>query len=257
VTSSPLAGRRIVVTRSRSQASELTQRLRDLGALVDEIPLIRIVAPVDNGQALEDAVRGLPSYQWVVLTSPNAAGRFVAAGGAESPVWARANRPRIGAVGPATARAVEAAGLPVDLMPDRHVADALVEAFPSGSGQVLFPAADKARSTVPQGLTERGWSVTRVTAYRTVPAPVSADQREAISGADMVTFTSSSTVEFFCQNFGADAAPEIVACIGPVTAATAEREGLTPAIVAATHTIAGLVEAVVHHAASHPRNSRP
>lgn len=257
MTTSPLAGRRIVVTRSRTQASGLSKRLAELGAHVIEVPLIRIADPEDGAAALDAAMAELATYAWVVLTSPNAAERFVRAAGADIGVWSGDDAPQIAVVGPATAAVVEAAGLAVGLMPETHVGDSLVAVFPRGEGRVLFPAADKARPVVEAGLQERGWSVTRVTAYRTMPADINDEQRNAIAEADTITFTSSSTVQFFCQNVGPDAAPETIACIGPITAEQARREGLTPTIVAGEHTVDGLVTALCDHAATHGRSDRP
>jgi uroporphyrinogen-III synthase len=136
-----------------------------------------------------------------------------------------------------------------DLVPDRFVAEALIDAFPAPSsdraGRVLLPRAAVARDVLPDALRSAGWKVDVVEAYRTRRAPVTDDLRKAVSEADVVTFTSSSTVTNFVDAFGPDAAPPVVACIGPITAATARDQGLTVDVEADVHTIYGLVAALV------------
>jgi uroporphyrinogen-III synthase len=105
---------------------------------------------------------------------------------------------------------------------------------------------------LPEGLRARGWEVDVVDAYRTVPAPVTDEQRALVAAADGVTFTSSSTVEHAVAAFGADGLPPLVACIGPVTAATARAHGLAVAVEAPVHTVQGLVTALAAHATRNP-----
>jgi uroporphyrinogen-III synthase len=109
---------------------------------------------------------------------------------------------------------------------------------------VLIARAEVARDVLPDGLRAAGWDVAVVDAYRTVPAALTDAQRAAAAGAEIVTFTSSSTVERFLDLFGPDAMPPVVACIGPITAATARDHGLTVDVEAHQHTIAGLVDAL-------------
>lgn len=239
--SGALAHQRIVVTRTRSQASELSAQLAALGAVPIEVPLIDIAAPSDEGAALAAAVGQLGSYQWVALSSPNGAHHLATA--VPAPVAGL----RVAAVGPATAAALETAGWSVDLVARRHIAEGLVEDFPAGDGSVLIPQAEIARPTLADGLRGKGWSVDVVTAYRTVAAEVGEHSRAAISEADVITFTSSSTVTNFCAVVGVDSLPPIVACIGPITAETARRHGITPDVIAHPHTINGLVDALVSH----------
>lgn len=241
----PLFGRSVVVTRSQTQAPELSARLRDLGADVVVVPTIRIEDPVDGGEALRSAVADVASFDWVVLTSPNGARRFVAG--------LRDGRDlagvRLAAIGPGTASALARAHLVADLVPDRFVAESLLEAFPDPPvdrpGRVLLARAAVARDVLPDGLGARGWDVRVVDAYRTVPERWSDRQRALVARADAVTFTSSSTVEHFVVAAGAEGAPPVVACIGPVTAATARRLGLRVTVEATVHSIAGLVDALV------------
>lgn len=241
-----LFGRRVVVTRAREQASELADRLRDLGAAVVEVPAIAIAGPADGGAALAEAATAVSAgrYRWVVVTSPNGARRFLAClrdardlGGV-----------RVAAMGPGTAAALLAGGIRADLVPDRFVGEALLEVFPDpppGGGRALLARAAVARDLVPEGLRRRGWDVDVVEAYRTVAGRPTTAQLEAVERSDAVTFTSSSTVERFLDVLGDGRVPPLVACIGPITAATARRHGLDVDVVADEHTIAGLVTALV------------
>ncbi len=243
----PLFGRRVVVTRTRAQASTLSRALREAGADPIDVPVIAISDPADGGAALQSAVRSLGSYDWVVVTSPNGAERVLGAL-READLDARAfGAARVAAIGPATAAVLGGGGVRADLVPERFVAESLLEAMASAGspGRVLLARAEVARDVLPDGLRARGWAVDVVDAYRTVPAAVTDRQRAAIAGADIITFTSSSTVDRFVESIGASAAPPIVACIGPVTAATALEHGLTVDVEARVHTVEGLVDALV------------
>jgi len=251
----PLFGRRVVVTRTRRQASQLAAALRDHGAEPVEVPVIEIVDPVDGGAALREAVVSLATYDWVVVTSPNGAGRLldaVAADGRDGRAFATT---KVAAIGPGTAAVLQRGGIRADLVPDRFVAESLLDALPeppAGGGRLLLARAEVARDVLPDGLRGRGWQVDVVDAYRSVPVVPDGQQQTALASADVVTFTSSSTVERFLDAFGADAVPPVVACIGPVTAATARERGLTVDIEADVHTIDGLVTALVAWAAANP-----
>jgi uroporphyrinogen III methyltransferase/synthase len=235
----PLFGRRIVVTRTRQQASELSARLHELGAEPIEVPTIAIEAV--PGAGLEKAATQLAEgrYDWLVLTSPNGVERLFA----DIPDSRRV-RAKVAAIGPGTAAALAARRVVADLVPERFVAEGLLDAFPEGSGRVLLARAQVARDLLPEGLAAKGWDVEVVDAYRTVAAPLGAEQLDRVAAADAITFTSSSTVEHFVAAAGLDRVPPVVACIGPVTAATARRLGLTVDVEAAEHTIDGLVEAL-------------
>ena len=237
----PLSARRVVVTRTRRQASQLTVALRELGAVPIEVPVIEIVEPSDGGVGLAAAAERLGSYDWVILTSPNGANRLLAV----LPDARAFGSAKVAAIGPGTAAVLAAGNIRADLVPDRFVAEALLDALPSGPGRLLLARAEVARDVLPEGLRARGWGVDVVAAYRTVAAVVSDEQRAAIRGADVITFTSSSTVERFLDAVGADALPPVVACIGPITAATARERGLVVDIEATVHTIDGLVAALL------------
>lgn len=242
--SRPLFGRTVVVTRPRHQSSGLARRLRDLGADALEVPTIEIVDPLDGGAALREAAARVHEYEWVVLTSPNGAARFcdVLRDGRDLAGV------KLAAIGPGTAEVLAGRNLLADLVPQRFVAESLLEAFPLPHGprdRALLARAEVARDVLPDGLASLGWKVDVVDAYRTVPAEVTDDARAAVTRADMVTFTSSSTVERFLAAYGPDAVPATVVCIGPVTADTARHHGLRVDAVAEVHTIDGLVDATV------------
>jgi uroporphyrinogen-III synthase len=163
---------------------------------------------------------------------------------------------RIAAIGPGTADKLAKRHLVADLVPERAIAESLLEAFPlphSGEGhRALLARAEVAREILPEGLRAMGWDVDVVDAYRTIAAAPTAEQRAEVESCDIVTFTSASTVDQWVAAFGADCVPATVACIGPVTADAARRAGFTVAVVAKVHTIDGLVDALVDHFAQRP-----
>jgi uroporphyrinogen-III synthase len=237
-----LAGRRVVVTRATEQAGRLTALLEAAGATVVEVPTIAFVDPPDGGVALRSALS--EPWDWVVVTSPNGARRAVAAAGgrasALSLAWA--------VVGPGTAEALLAAGVRPALVPERFVAEGLLEAFPpppvEGSGRVLLAQAEAARPVLAEGLRERGWEVTSVVAYRTVEVHPTEDQVASTLDADAVAFTSASTVRGFAGALDLDRPIPPVVAIGPVTADAARALGLDVAAVAEPHTLEGVVDAL-------------
>jgi len=149
---------------------------------------------------------------------------------------------RVAVVGPATADALARHGVVADLVPERFVAEGLLDVWPAGTGRVLLPRAAVARDVLPDGLRARGWDVEVVDAYRTVPAHPSQKERAAAAGADAVMFSSSSTVTNFMA-IGIPV-PPVVACIGPVTARAAEAAGLRVDLVADESTVESLVAAL-------------
>ncbi|MCU1498124.1 MAG: uroporphyrinogen-III synthase/uroporphyrinogen-III C-methyltransferase [Acidimicrobiales bacterium] len=240
----PLFGRRVVVTRARTQASALADRLRDLGADVVEAPTIAVADPSDGGAALVDAVARLGSFDWLVLTSPNGVARTF-----DRVPDARALAGvSVAAVGTGTADALAERRIVADLVPSRFVAEGLLDAFPAppaDGGRVLLAVAAGARPVLPDGLRAAGWDVEVVEAYRTVPVLPDAATVARIEEADAVTFTSSSTVTNLVDAVGVDRVPPVVASIGPVTSATAVARGLEVTVEADPHTVDGLVAALV------------
>ncbi len=254
----PLFGRRILVTRAREQASELAEQLRSLGADPVEFPTIRIGAPGD-WEAMDRALNGLGTYDWILFTSPNGVRFFLQRlleGGRDI---RDLKGVRVAAIGPGTARAMEALGVRVDLVPqDEYRAEALAESF--GPQEVrgkrfLLPRAEEARDVLPRRLREMGGRVDVVTAYRTQMPSEGLSQLRSLfekEKMDAVTFTSSSTVKNFVEMAGQEALPGLlagvaVACIGPITRDTAEAEGIPVHMMPETYTISGLVEALVAH----------
>ncbi|HEY3810967.1 MAG TPA: uroporphyrinogen-III synthase, partial [Acidimicrobiales bacterium] len=242
----PLFGRRVVVTRARHQASALSVRLRDLGARPIEVPTIRIDPPADGGAGLSRAVAGLVDgrYGWVVFASANAVEALLT----RLPDVRALGAVQIAAIGPGTAAALADRCLVADLVPDRSLAEGLVEAFPDPPGPgacVLLPRAAAGRDALPEGLIAAGWEVDAVEAYQTVRLPLGDADRAAVAGADAVCFASASSVTGFVDAGGAAAMPPVVVCIGPTTAAAAKTAGLTVTAMAPAPTIDGLVDALV------------
>ena len=241
----PLFGRRVVVTRAREQASELRTMLERLGAEVVELPSI-VIAPV------EFTIPDLRAYEWIVFTSVNGVDAFFDRGLAVANLDTRAlGVLRVAAIGPGTTAALARRGVRADLLPERFVAEALLDAFPApsaGGARVLLARAEVARDVLPQGLTARGYIVDVLAVYRTVAAdPDAGDLARVRAGAvDAVTFTSSSTVTNFCDAVGDLADPQpLVVSIGPVTSATARDRGLRVDVEADPHTLDGLVTALL------------
>jgi uroporphyrinogen III methyltransferase/synthase len=240
----PLFGRTVVITRAREQASELRARLVALGASVVEMPAIRLV-PIDF--AMPDPA----AFGWIVFTSANGVDGFFDRGltpaGLDSRALASA---RIAAIGPGTAAALARRGLRADLVPERFVAESLLDAFPAAAAEtrVLLARAEVARDVLPEGLAAKGYAVDVLSVYRTesVASDPNTLARVRSGGVDAITFTSSSTVSNFCDAIGElpDPQPQVVS-IGPVTSETARRRGLRVDVEAAPHTIDGLVEALV------------
>ena len=240
----PLFGRRIVVTRAQPQAAELAARLRQRGAEAIELPAIAFEPPHDPDRLVQAAAE-VGRYDWVVFTSPTGVARFF-----EQLRDARSlGGVRVAAIGPGTAAALAERNVVADLVPDRYVAEALLEALshevgPEGPGRVLIPRAETARDVLPDGLTAAGWTVDVVPAYRTVAPSPDPHAATLLADAEAITFTSSSTVTNFIDAHGPEAAPEVVATIGPITTATAHNRGLEVAVEATEHTVDGLIAAL-------------
>jgi uroporphyrinogen-III synthase len=247
-----LQGKRVLVTRTRAQAGELVQQLRALGAVPIVIPTIDIVPPADAYTALDAALRELPRFDWVVFTSVNGVRHVwqrLAALGLAGPALTSVH---VAAIGPATAAALRAQQVHVALVPERYVAEALLEAIPHPAGQrFLLPRAAGSRDLLRTGLEAAGAEVVEVHAYQTVAAALSSEALAALdTGVDILTFTSSSTVRHFCTQVGPAQARRLatqarVVAIGPITAATAQELGLRVDAVANEYTIAGLLDALI------------
>ncbi len=249
----PLTSKRVLVTRSRTQASVLSVLLAEQGAEAVELSTIEI-QPIKDTTKLDAALAELGSVDWVVFTSTNgvdAVFERLAASGKDARAFAGA---KAAAIGPATAAALASRGIVADLVPDKYTAVAVGEAFRSrgvGGARVLLPRADIAASALPNGLRELGAELIEVDAYRTVTpadAPERAGETLASGTIDAVTFTSSSTVRNLVELLNGDPAL-INACkvisIGPATSETARELGVRVDIEAAEHTVAGVVSAAL------------
>ncbi len=243
-----LAGKRIVVTRTREQASGLALALRELGAEVLEIPTIRIEPPASYAP-LDAALARLSGYDTLLVTSANTVRVLVSR--KPSP-WG--GQPFTVAIGPATAQALRESGLRVDLQPEPSVAESVVrELAPGAAGKrMLLVRAAVAREILPDALREAGATVDVVEAYRTVLAEESRDLLRAAFAApvDAVTFTSSSTVDNFFALLGDGDAERALAStnacsIGPITSQALRAHGVEPAVEAADHDVNGLVGSIV------------
>ncbi len=244
----PLFGRSIVVTRTREQASRLAVKLSHLGARVIEFPTIELRARGDLSE-LRGAMDSLHDYDWIVFTSQNGVriffGELFGSGRDARHLHGR----RIAAIGPATAAEIKKYSITPDLVPPRYVAEGLLDEFRKAGmrgSRVLLPCASEARETLKEGLVSLGALVHRIHVYDTLPPPPPASEAiEALKGADIVSFTSSSTVRNFFSLVSDTGA--IFASIGPVTSAEVRKHGREVAIEASEYTIEGLVEAIVRY----------
>ncbi|MBS1678623.1 MAG: uroporphyrinogen-III C-methyltransferase [Actinobacteria bacterium] len=265
----PLHGRTVVVTRARAQASGLAATLRGLGANVVELPAIRI-EPLLESDEVRRAVATIADYDLICLTSPNGANLLFdalaaagqdgrAAGGTTAPgtktgtaggLDARALAgATVAAIGPGTARALAAHGIAADVVPERFVAEALVEALSDvdvKGKRVLIARAAEARDVLPDALRERGATVNVVAVYETVREAPDDEAIAAAQDADYVTFTSSSTVRNLTEALGDrfPAGARIVS-IGPITSAAVAEAGLEVAVEAERHDVDGLLAALL------------
>ncbi|HEV7705229.1 MAG TPA: uroporphyrinogen-III C-methyltransferase [Gemmatimonadaceae bacterium] len=258
----PLFGRTIVVTRAREQASQLRTALEIAGATVIEAPAIRI-EPLDK-DALRQALDEIACYGWIVFTSRNAV-EIVWAELRARDLDARAFASNsIIAVGPGTADALLTHGIAVDVIPDRFVAEGIIEKLRDRDDvrgeRVLFPRAAGARELLPDALREMGAYVDEVEIYRSAPdlSGLGALGEALDAGSvDLVTFTSASTVRHFVDALGPERARTVRgASIGPVTSEEARALGVPIEIEASESSIASLVESIIAHLASAPRSAR-
>ncbi|MSU41317.1 MAG: uroporphyrinogen-III C-methyltransferase [Pedosphaera sp.] len=254
----PLFGQRVVVTRTRQQASQLSARLRELGAAILEIPTIRITEPNDFNP-VKDAIVGITSYSWLVFTSPNGVDHFAHWFFKAYDDIRSIGACRIAAVGPATAARLRALHLQVDLQPEEFTAAALAKAFKKHGGvenlNVCLFRAQVASAELPQSLHELGAIVDEIAVYKTVPE--TEDRNGAVArlqedGADWITFASASSVESFHNRFDLPKATKEhgwrLLSIGPETTAALTKLKLKPTVEAKPHNIDGMVAALLKSA---------
>ncbi|MEX0682587.1 MAG: uroporphyrinogen-III C-methyltransferase [Dehalococcoidia bacterium] len=256
----PLFGRRVLITRTRRQASVLARLLADEGAIPVELPAIEI-EPLTDTAALAAAIERLGdgAYAWCGFTSANAVALFfehLSECGLDTRAFGRT---RVFAIGPATAEALSTRGINADVVPYEYVAEAIVEGMRPHivpADKVLLPRAESARAELVTGLEAFGASVDEIPVYRAaVPADPDPETLAALREGriDIVTFTSSSTVRNLLALLGPDAdvlrreSRPLIACIGPITADTARESGLTVDVMAAEYTVEGLVAALLDY----------
>ncbi|MDR3692057.1 MAG: uroporphyrinogen-III synthase [Fimbriimonas sp.] len=248
----PLAGKRILVTRPRGQASQLADRLQELGAIPVQLPAIEIAPPLDYAP-VDTALRGVERYDWIVMTSVNGvesvSARMDTLGLSREPFRNR----RIAVIGPATAAATALKFREPDLVPAEYVSEAISAAIEPISGKrFLLLRADIARKDLAEELRRRGGDVTEVAVYRIV-SDRDAKLAEDEPRPDYITLTSSASVHATLAKLR-EAGREVwmrkvpIACIGPITAKTVTDLGFSVSVGAAEYTIPGLVEAIVRHA---------
>ena len=253
-----LHGKRIIVSRAREQAGSLSHQLRERGADVLEIPFIEI-RPPQSFEALDKIIENILAYDWLILTRVNGVQALFTRLSQLGKSEAELLHLKIAAIGPATRKAIEKQGLPVDVMPKEYVAEAVVAALRNlvKGERVLLVRAKVARDVIPNSLRELGAKVHVVEAYETV---VPESSRTAILAAledhqnkpYAITFTSSSTVRNFVELVGEERAHSslldgVKLCsIGPVTSATLKELKLRVDVEAKEYTVPGLVEAIVH-----------
>lgn len=226
-----LSGRRVVVTRPRHQQVELTETLVAEGADVVSLPLIEIVEVRDGVQRLRGELADADAIAWLVVSSPNGA-RAVAVLHEEGCAM-----PPVAAIGESTAEAI---GHAVDFVSRRANAASLVEEFPPGDGRVIVVQGERADTTLVDGLTAKGWRVTRCNVYRTVDTEPSSAELASAASADAIVFASGSAAENWARLVGAGFAG-VVVVIGPVTKSAAEAVGLRVDAMAAEPSVEGLV----------------
>jgi len=250
----PLTGKRIVVTRARDQASSLVAALTELGAEVIELPTIEI-APLDSYETLDNALRKIAQYQWLIVTSANTVRVLVERLATLGMQASALTGVRKAAVGAATAKALQEQGIEVDVVPEQYVAESLLAALGDqvNETRALLARASVARDVIPDELARLGAQVDVVDAYRTIIPSEGLDNiRRAFSDPehkpDAVTFTSSSTVKNFfalwaAAGFGGIPEKLPALSIGPITTATLREFGWEPAVEANPHDVEGLLTA--------------
>jgi len=244
----PLAGRTYVVTRQKEKAANLVSTLEAQGARALAVPTITFIPPASE-EPVVAAIRRLEEFRWIIFTSPNGVRYFFQYLHDTARDHRALARAKFACIGPGTARSLAKHGFKADLIPKDYVAEGLLRAWSERVGnetrdlKALIPRAQEARSILPDTLREWGAEVEVVPVYKTVQPSLPEDFPSFMNEKTRLLFTSSSTVKHWCSLTGKLENPCI--CIGPVTAATAENEGLRVLAVAPEHTIEGLLQCVL------------
>ncbi|MFP4213827.1 MAG: uroporphyrinogen-III C-methyltransferase [Desulfohalobiaceae bacterium] len=255
----PLLGQGVIVTRAREQASSLLSMLEELGACCFQFPTIRI-QELQDYSLVDQELQGLGEYQWLIFTSVNGVYYFwqrLKAAGKDSRALSGC---RVAAIGPATADRLRQEGIEPDFVPDKYVAEHVLQGLLQRGikgRKVLIPRAETAREVLPRELRQAGAEVRVLPVYRTVLAGENREEiQQALQGGEIrfITFTSSSTVHNFFQLIpageleGHRQSGLRLACIGPVTARSLEEYGLQADVMPQEYTIPGLVQALEQNA---------
>lgn len=236
--STSLEGRSVVITRSIAQNESLRRLLEARGARVVEVPLIAVVEPDDEGRERDEVLQRFEDFDWIVVTSPNGADRVAPFLSAAHAAGDAKRFPLLAAVGEATARSV---GTPVALCAEPARSDVLAQQFPEGSGTVLVVQGNLADSQLSDDIEAKGWTVTRVVAYRTVHLRPTKEMMLPALSADVLLLASGSAANAWFDAFGATTPPYVVA-IGPSTAKVAVNLGLEVSAIASEQTLDSLIE---------------
>jgi uroporphyrinogen III methyltransferase/synthase len=262
----PLSGKRILITRARDQAGVFTSGLKDLGAEVIELPTIEIVPPI-SWKGLDRAIDQIASYDWFIFTSANGVNFFWQR-------WKERNKDRfpssikICAIGPATAYQMAEKGIEVHYTPKEFIAEAILKGFEKSmlkGKRILLARAKEARDVLPDGLRKMGAKVDVVEAYRTVKPRAGSKRLKQLlekGRLDVITFTSSSTVNYFVELLNKEDLQKLlkniaIACIGPITARTAKHWKIRVQIQPKEYTIPALTQAIVQYFIRKTRSSQP
>jgi uroporphyrinogen III methyltransferase / synthase len=252
----PLTGRRIIVTRPRTQSRGFAEMLERYGAEVVLLPTIE-TAPVASYDRLDVALEQIAQYHWLLFTSVNGVKYFIERLQTDGKSVDQLRHLQIGTIGPETARAVTGLSLQVTAVPAEYRAEALVTVLGDVRGQrILLPRAAEAREVLPKELRNLGAQVDEIPVYET-RRPQTAETEKvrallATAQIDMVTFTSSSTVRNFVAAFAGENLSKLlqttrIGCIGPITADTVREYGLTVTVQSSVYTIPGFTEAIVEY----------
>jgi uroporphyrinogen III methyltransferase/synthase len=253
----PLFGKRILVTRAREQASELAERIRRLSGDVVEFPAIEIV-PTDNWRDLDDAIKNIDKYDWIIFTSINGVKIFLDRLKTLSYDIRHLKGLRLCAIGPKTSSLLESLMINIDIVPSKYRAESIIEEFKKeniNGKRILLPRAKEGRDILPKKLRELGAIVDEIPIYKTIRPNRDVDKIKNLfmrKKIDIITFTSSSTVKNFIEMFKQNEILRLIdgvkiASIGPVTSNTLASFGINPDIMPEKYTIPGLVEAILDY----------
>jgi uroporphyrinogen-III synthase len=265
VAPSPLAGKRVVITRALAQSQELTQRLSERGALPILFPLVSF-APPDDFTPLDAGLRRLGDFDWLIFTSENAVHAIAERLASQDLSFEKTGIPRqVAAVGPATARAAEKAGFIVAFAAKSHSGAALANELGEAvrGSKIFLPRSDRANPDLPALLRQHGAQVTEAVAYKTLPPP-DLDRSDLVSitsgSADAILFFSPTAVEHFVQWIGEEKFRNLqkdvaIVAVGPITAAALQKLQIARIVVAVDTTCDAVLEALRRHFSDSEKHS--